>query len=54
MGGDRDGNPNVTAAVTEVLLLARWMAADLYLRDIDHLAELSMQQASDGAAGQGR
>ncbi|PHF03646.1 hypothetical protein COF84_31430, partial [Bacillus wiedmannii] len=49
MGGDRDGNPNVTAAVTRVvLLLARWMAADLYLRDVDHLAaELSMQQASD-------
>jgi phosphoenolpyruvate carboxylase len=49
MGGDRDGNPNVTAAVTrEVLLLARWMAADLYVRDVDHLAaELSMQQASD-------
>ncbi|HZX52763.1 MAG TPA: phosphoenolpyruvate carboxylase [Pseudomonas sp.] len=48
MGGDRDGNPNVTAAVTrEVLLLARWMAADLYLRDIDQLASsLSMQQAS--------
>ncbi len=44
MGGDRDGNPNVTAKVTEeVLLLGRWMAADLYLRDIDHLrAELSM------------
>lgn len=48
MGGDRDGNPNVTAPVTrEVLLLARWMAADLYLRDIDQLAsELSMQHAS--------
>ena len=48
MGGDRDGNPNVTATVTrEVLLLARWMAADLFLRDIDQLAsELSMQQAN--------
>ncbi|WP_152225104.1 phosphoenolpyruvate carboxylase [Pseudomonas sp. SCB32] len=48
MGGDRDGNPNVTAAITrEVLLLARWMAADLYLRDVDSLAaDLSMQQAS--------
>lgn len=49
MGGDRDGNPNVTAVITrEVLLLARWMAADLYLRDVDSLAaDLSMQQASE-------
>ena len=49
MGGDRDGNPNVTSAVTrEVLLLARWMAADLYLRDVENLlADLSMEIASD-------
>lgn len=49
MGGDRDGNPNVTAVVTrEVLLLGRWMAADLYLRDIEILStRLSMQAASD-------
>ncbi|WP_434675312.1 phosphoenolpyruvate carboxylase [Pseudomonas sp. D3-10] len=54
MGGDRDGNPNVTAAVTrEVLLLARWMAADLYLRDVDHLAaDLSMQKASEALRAQ--
>jgi len=46
MGGDRDGNPNVTAQVTtEVLLLSRWMAADLYLRDMEKLqGELSMHQ----------
>ena len=44
MGGDRDGNPNVTADITrEVLMLARWMAADLLLRDLDELqAALSM------------
>lgn len=49
MGGDRDGNPNVTHAVTqEVFFLGRWMAADLYLRDIKALrAELSMWQASE-------
>jgi len=44
MGGDRDGNPFVTAKVTqEVLLTSRWMAISLYLKDIKHLTqELSM------------
>ncbi|MCL7941251.1 phosphoenolpyruvate carboxylase [Halomonas sp. ATCH28] len=48
MGGDRDGNPNVTAKVTrEVLLLGRWMAADLYQRDLEQLkAELSMWKSN--------
>lgn len=48
MGGDRDGNPNVTHKVTkEVLLLGRWMAAELYLRDVHGLGgDLSMQAAS--------
>ncbi len=49
MGGDRDGNPNVTHEVTrEVFMLGRWKAADLYLNDIGALRnELSMWQASD-------
>lgn len=49
MGGDRDGNPNVTAQVTRTVFhLSRWMAADLYLRDIQTLrAELSMWEAND-------
>ncbi|MDX2423348.1 MAG: phosphoenolpyruvate carboxylase [Amphritea sp.] len=49
MGGDRDGNPNVTSKTTEqVLLLSRWMAADLYIRDIERLrTELSMSDCSD-------
>src|SRR5690606_13728453 len=44
IGGDRDGNPAVTADVTYVAsLLARWQAASLYLREIDELRmELSM------------
>jgi phosphoenolpyruvate carboxylase len=48
MGGDRDGNPNVTAKVTQnVIHLGRWMAADLYLRDLQELInDLSMQTAN--------
>ena len=48
MGGDRDGNPNVTASVTEeVLLLSRWQATSLYLVNIEELIEeLSMSAAS--------
>ncbi len=48
MGGDRDGNPNVTHNVTqEVLWLSRWKAAELYLRDIENLRwEFSIQQCS--------
>ncbi|MBE0366019.1 phosphoenolpyruvate carboxylase [Pseudoalteromonas ulvae UL12] len=49
MGGDRDGNPFVTAKVTEeVLDLGRWMAINLYLRDIEKLSsELSMNRCDD-------
>jgi len=49
MGGDRDGNPNVTARITaEVMLLSRWQAADLYLADVVHLVEeLSMTRCSE-------
>src|SRR5215831_4610771 len=48
IGGDRDGNPNVTPAVTTgACLLARWMAADLFHKDIDALrSELSMRDGS--------
>ncbi len=48
MGGDRDGNPFVTAAVTErVILMNRWTAANLFLRDVEHLyADLSMSKCS--------
>ena len=49
MGGDRDGNPRVTAKVTaKVLLLSRWRAADLFIHDLDRLVdELSVSAATD-------
>ena len=49
MGGDRDGNPFVTAKVTqEVLLTSRWMAVSLYLKDVKQLTEeLSMGNCDD-------
>ncbi|MCM2678326.1 phosphoenolpyruvate carboxylase [Echinimonas agarilytica] len=48
MGGDRDGNPFVTAKITrEVLMLGRWKAADLYVSDLNSLAaELSMNECN--------
>lgn len=49
MGGDRDGNPNVTAKTTlEVAMLSRWMAATLLKEDILTLkASLSQRTCSD-------
>ncbi|KAK9091122.1 hypothetical protein Sjap_024299 [Stephania japonica] len=48
MGGDRDGNPNVTAKVTrDVALLSCWMVVDLYIREVDTLRfELSLNGCS--------
>ncbi len=48
IGGDRDGNPNVTPEVTrQACLISRWEAADLYLKEVDALREeLSMTRAT--------
>jgi phosphoenolpyruvate carboxylase len=49
MGGDRDGNPNVTPEITyEVAMLSRWMVATLYKQDVHELrSSLSMQKCTD-------
>ena len=49
MGGDRDGNPNVTADTTkEVILLSRWEAAKLYEKELTKLIRgLSMEKCSN-------
>ena len=48
MGGDRDGNPNVTSDVTkEVILLSRWEAAKLYEKELTKLIRsYSMKKCS--------
>lgn len=53
MGGDRDGNPNVTARVTRrAVWLVRWLAAERYLPDLEALrAELSLREAAPEILG---
>jgi phosphoenolpyruvate carboxylase len=49
IGGDRDGNPFVTAELTrEIIKLSRWRAAELYYREVDKLLfQISMAHCSD-------
>jgi phosphoenolpyruvate carboxylase len=50
IGGDRDGNPNVTPQVTRrACFLARWVAAEHYLQEIDALREELSLTASSAA-----
>lgn len=49
MGGDRDGNPNVTPAITnEVVMMSRWTAATLLRKDlVDLRFDLSLKSGSE-------
>ena len=49
IGGDRDGNKNVTAQVTRrAMIISRWQAADLISRDLEAIyEELSVTRASE-------
>lgn len=53
MGGDRDGNPNVTPSITKiVILLSRLQAAKLFKADMRTLyEELSVRSASKELQG---
>src|SRR5262249_4217514 len=49
IGGDRDGNPFVTPdAPRRAVLLSRWVAAGLYLHEVEALRdELSLESATE-------